>query len=329
MNAMKIAIYTLLVLGASVVWGSCQRGGDEDTAQVTLRLATRAATVTNQDGDLGNEGIKTLQIFLYKQEGGSYGFYRKEDVTGVNFGKKTVTVKLDDIKLGWYKFYAIANGASVGMESVQQEEGDVATELENLEIVDDGYFPKDADGIAGNGLPMAGVSGEVRVNSKSVSTTIPLYRAVAKLDITLKNETGTPLTVNEINFGEFGADKAFLFKQESGDDVPSEATYKTFNFPNLNTPIADGEEENFVFYVYPSNVSSNYTIGLDAVLGENSETYPPVPLLDADGSELTEMPRNTLYKINAVVDVDAIRFRDITVDKWESTWSGGDINIGN
>ena len=328
MNAMKIAIYTLLVLGASVVWGSCQRGGDEDTAQVTLRLATRAVTVTEQKGELGNEGIKTLQIFLYRNEGGTYTFYRKEDVPGVDFGRKTVTVKLDDIKLGWYKFYAIANGASVGMESVQQEEGDVATELENLEIEDDGYFPKTAEEITENGLPMAGFT-DVKVNNKSVSATIDLCRAVAKLDITLKNETGTPLTVNEINFGAFGADKAFLFKQESGDDVPSEATYKTFNFPNLNTPIADGEEENFVFYVYPSNVSSNYTIGLDAVLGENSETYPPVPLLDADGSELTEMPRNTLYKINAVVDVDAIRFRDITVDKWESTWSGGDINIGN
>lgn len=197
-------------------------------------------------------------------------------------------------------------------------------------IEDDGYFPKDADGIAGNGLPMAGVSGEVRVNSKSVSTTIPLYRAVAKLDITLTNETGTSLTVNEINFGAFGADRAFLFKQEGeGNDVSSEATYKTFNFPNLNTTIADGEEENFVFYVYPSNASSNYTIGLDAMLGKNPKTYDPVPLLDADGSELTEMPRNMLYEINAVVDVDAIRFRDITVDKWESMWSGGDINIGN
>ena len=325
MNAMKIAIYTLLVLGASVVLGSCQRGGDEDTAQVTLRLATRAATVTDQYGNLGDEGIKTLQIFLYRNEGGTYTFYRKDDVVeNITAGAKTVTVELDDIKLGWYRFYVVANGESVGLESI--DENLPENNLKGM-VIDNDYFPKKKSEIATNGLPMAGFT-DVKVNNKSVSATIDLHRAVAKLDITLTNETGTPLTVNEINFGAFGANKAFLFKQESGD-VPSEATYKTFNFPNLDTPIADGEEENFVFYVYPSNASSNYTIGLDAVLGENSETYPPVPLLDADGSELTEMPRNTLYKINAVVDVDAIRFRGITVEPWGESHTGGDINIGN
>ena len=327
MNAMKIAIYTLLVLGASVVWGSCQRGGDEDTAQVTLRLATRAATVTGEEGELGNEGIKTLQIFLYKQEGGSYAFYRKDVVNVTKTESGTVTVELDDIQLGFYRFYAVANEKSVGLEfnDAKLSEND----LKGMVIInmDNDYFPKTAEEITENGLPMAGFT-DVKVNNKSVSATIELYRAVAKLDIALTNETGTPLTVNEINFGAFGADKAFLFKQESGD-VPSEATYKTFNFPNLDTPIADGEEENFVFYVYPSNASSDYTIGLNAMLGENSKTYPPVPLLDADGSELTEMPRNTLYKINAVVDVDAIRFRGITVEPWGESHTGGDINIGN
>lgn len=324
MNAMKIAIYTLLVLGASVVWGSCQRGGDEDTAQVTLRLATRAVTVTEQKGELGNEGIKTLQIFLYRNEGGTYTFYRKEDVPGVDFGRKTVTVKLDDIKLGWYKFYAIANGASVGMESVQQEEGDVATELENLEIEDDGYFPKTAEEITENGLPMAGFT-DVKVNNKSVSATIDLCRAVAKLDITLKNETGTPLTVNEINFGEFGADKAFLFKQE-GNDVPA-TEYKEIPFNGLNKEIGTegNNTANFTFYVYPSAVGKGaYTMGLNT----EGKKYSPVSLLH-NGRELTEMQRNTKYEINAVVDLDGIRFRNITVDDWGYSLAGGDINIGD
>ena len=64
MNAMKIAIYTLLVLGASVVWGSCQRGGDEDTAQVTLRLATKAGSALDDENATADEGMKNLQIFL-------------------------------------------------------------------------------------------------------------------------------------------------------------------------------------------------------------------------------------------------------------------------
>lgn len=239
----------------------------------------------------------------------------------------------ENVQLGEYMFYVIANGASVGMENVQQEEGDVATELENLEIEDDGYFPKDADGIAGNGLPMAGVSGEVRVNSKSVSTTIPLYRAVAKLDITLENASGQALTVNEINFGAFGADKAFLFGDEKEAKVPEGTNYERILFDGLSTSIDIDEGHNtanFTFYVYPSAASitggqTAYTMGLETA----QKTYSPVPLIDTDGSELTEMPRNTLYKIHAVVDVDAITFRNITVDEWDTNWSGGDINIGN
>ena len=89
---------------------------------------------------------------------------------------------------------------------------------------------------------------------------------------------------------------------------------------------------NFTFYVYPSAAGITdgqraYTMGLDAMLGETSKKYESVPLMDADGSELTEMPRNTLYKIHAVVDVDAIRFRNITVDEWSYVPSGGNINI--
>lgn len=322
MNAMKIAIYTLLVLGASVVWGSCQRGGDEDTAQVTLRLATRAATVTDQDGNLGDEGIKTLQIFLYKQEGGSYAFYRKDVVKVTKTESGTVTVELDDIQLGFYRFYAVANGESVGLGSI--EENLPENNLKGKVIINNDYFPKTAEEITENGLPMAGFT-DVKVNNKSVSATIDLYRAVAKLDITLTNETGTPLTVNEINFGEFGADKAFLFKQE-GNDVPA-TEYKEIPFNGLNKEIGTegNNTANFTFYVYPSAVGKGaYTMGLNT----EGKKYSPVSLLH-NGRELTEMQRNTKYEINAVVDLDGIRFRNITVDDWGYSLAGGDINIGD
>lgn len=326
MNAMKIAIYTLLVLGASVVWGSCQRGGDEDTAQVTLRLATKAGSALDDENATADEGMKDLQIFLYRKVGGTYQYYMKEVVESVPAGENgSYTVDLgENVQLGEYMFYVIANGASVGMGNVQGE-GTTSDEVEQLVIENKGYFPKKAAEITTNGLPMAGSKYVKLIRSQAV--TIPLYRAVAKLDITLENASGQTLTVNEINFGAFGANKAFLFGDEKEANVPEDARYTGISFDGLSRSIGTEEgsnTENFTFYVYPSAAGQTaYTMGLVT----EQKTYDSVLLIDTDGSELTEMPRNTLYKINAVVDVDAITFRNITVDEWSYVPSGGNINI--
>ena len=80
MDVMRKAIYMLSVLCVAALWGGCQRGGGEEgTAEVTLRFATRADGTDGTDPNaLPNEGIKTLRVILYKAgEDGVYSFYPK------------------------------------------------------------------------------------------------------------------------------------------------------------------------------------------------------------------------------------------------------------
>lgn len=51
MDVMRKAIYMLSVLCVAALWGGCQRGGGEETAQVTLRFNTRAIDIQDKDED--------------------------------------------------------------------------------------------------------------------------------------------------------------------------------------------------------------------------------------------------------------------------------------
>lgn len=71
MRRIRIGIYMLLAAGMTALWGGCQRGDDkEDTARVTLRLATKAGSALDDENATADEGMKDLQIFLYRKVGG-------------------------------------------------------------------------------------------------------------------------------------------------------------------------------------------------------------------------------------------------------------------
>lgn len=321
MDVMRKAIYMLSVLCVAALWGGCQRGGGEETAQVTLRFNTRAGSALADENAEKDEGMKDLQIVLYRRVNGVYTYYDKYDHVVPEGENGSTTVDLGDIQLGDYLFYVVANGASAGLTVGEEEMAEAAL---RGHIMRNGAFP--AAAVPAAGLPMAG-SKQVIVNQERVTEKIEVVRAVARLDIELENVTGDEIRVERIPFGAFGADRAYLFGQGGENEVmPDEVTCKEFEIPGRNEVIATGGKANYVYYIYPSAAGTGaYTMGLET----GSWTYNEVLLKDDQGRDLTAMPRNTVYKINALVDVDAITFRGITVDGWDVSYSGGDINIGN
>lgn len=323
MDVMRKAIYMLSVLCVAALWGGCQRGGGEETAQVTLRFNTRAGSALADEDENAkeDEGMKDLQIVLYRRVNGVYTYYDKYDHVVPEGENGSTTVDLGDIQLGDYLFYVVANGASAGLTVGEEEMAEAAL---RGHIMRNGAFP--AAAVPAAGLPMAG-SKQVIVNQERVTEKIEVVRAVARLDIELENVTGDEIRVERIPFGAFGADRAYLFGQGGENEVmPDEVTCKEFEILGRNEVIATGGKANYVYYIYPSAAGTGaYTMGLET----GSWTYNEVLLKDDQGRDLTAMPRNTVYKINALVDVDAITFRGITVDGWDVSYSGGDINIGN
>ena len=322
MDVMRKAIYMLSVLCVAALWGGCQRGGGEETAQVTLRFNTRAGSALTDENAEEGEGMKDLQIVLYRRVNGEYTYYNKYDYVVPEGENGRTTVDLGDVQLGDYLFYVVANGASAGLTVGEEEMAEAAL---RGHIMRNGAFP--AAAVPEDGLPMAG-SKRVIVNQERVTDSIKVVRAVARLDIELENVTGDEIRVERIPFGAFGADRAYLFGQGGENEVmPDEVTCKEFEIPGRNEVIATGGKANYVYYIYPSAAGAGkYTMGLKI---EGRDEYKEQNLLNDRGLPLREMPRNTVYKIRAVVDVDAITFRGITVDEWDESYSGGDINIGN
>lgn len=310
MDVMRKAIYMLSVLCVAALWGGCQRGGGEETAQVTLRFNTRAGSALTDENAEEGEGMKDLQIVLYRRVNGVYTYYKKYDHEVPEGETGSTTVDLGDVQLGDYLFYVVANGASAGLtDATGMEEDDLK-----------GYVMK--GGVFPAGLPMAGFE-PVIVNQERVTKEIKVVRAVARLDIELENASGSAMTVQSINLGAFVADQAYLFGQ--GNEAMPEGTAYSTKAWEVSGSIADGEKETYSYYLYPSVARADaYTLGLTT----NVKTYDPQPLMEGS-TYLSRMPRNTVYKIQAIVDVDAITFRGITVDGWETSYSGGDINIGN
>ena len=318
MDVMRKAIYMLSVLCVAALWGGCQRGGGEETAQVTLRFNTRAGSALADEDENAKEGegMKDLQIVLYRRVNGVYTYYDKYDHVVPEGETGSTTVDLGDVQLGDYLFYVVANGASAGLTDATGMEED---DLKGY-VMKGGVFP--AAAVPPTVLPMAG-SKQVIVNQERVTEKIEVVRAVARLDIELENASGSAMTVQSINLGAFVADQAYLFGQ--GNEAMPEGTAYSTKAWEVSGSIADGEKETYSYYLYPSVARADaYTLGLTT----NVKDYDPQPLMEGS-TYLSRMPRNTVYKIRAVVDVDAITFRGITVDGWETSYSGGDINIGN
>ena len=323
MDVMRKAIYMLSVLCVAALWGGCQRGGGEETAQVTLRFNTRAGSTLADENAKKDEGMKSLQLVLYRQSGSGYEFYRvySWDETKLAGTDGVFETELEGgIDLGNYMFYAVANGGLT-----VSEEGMTEDKLKGY-VMKGGVFP--AEAVPPAGLPMAG-SKRVIVNQERVTDSIKVVRAVARLDIELENVTGDEIRVERIPFGAFGADQTYLFGQDEESEVmPGEVKYEVFEITGRDEVIATGGKANYVYYIYPSAAGAGkYTMGLK--IEGRADEYKEQNLLNDRGLPLREMPRNTVYKIRAVVDVDAITFRGITVDGWETSYSGGDINIGN
>ncbi len=329
MNGLRKTICLLLLgVGASALLGSCQRGGDnEDTAQVTLRFATRA------DGDAGgnHEGMKTLRVVMYKQnDSGSYEYFGNYTKEGLN-GVLSTTMRIWDVPVGTYKLYIIGNEKSVGktygdlstFEEDFQRSGSSDGKVENTE--GPAFFPKTAAEIETYGLPMAAVINDVTLTEgmKTTEVSAELIRAVAKLNVTLNNTSGEEMEVKQIKFGDFLGNWMYWL----GTKVPNKAEdciTLDYEVKSEEVQIPEDGSHSYVFYVFPSRLgASHYTIGLVT----SSKDYGMTSIMSS-GRELSRIEKNKQYDILATVTPNGITFNAFTVIDWGESHAGGDINIG-
>lgn len=260
-----------------------QEGGtDKKSAMLAIyvyapeQAAQKNAAQTRADvgkvDPITNEGtIKSLQIWIYEKESGSYvGYFSTDDVTALNEGQGTTyQIPVSDefaTSKPEVNVYVMANvtNANCGVETLNKETTRTAL-LDGAKIANGKFgLEENVRSVPDDGLPMTGlltgqaVVGEapaLRVGTLSSVSTVSLTRAVSKLRFVFaKTEDQPDVSITSIMM-DVGMipDEEYLFK------TPVSMTYNTEAKELLSTPINDiAETVDPTLYVYSNQEAQKY-----------------------------------------------------------------------
>ena len=110
----------------------------------------------------------------------------------------------------------------------------------------------------------------VRIDVKNIGE-VTLYRPVARLNVSLRNHTKKPITLNSLSFSKFNADRAFLLPRLGSagiPEVPTETEYGQFpSLPNADIEVAAGNSETVYSKLLYENLSDDeYRVMADVTL---------------------------------------------------------------
>lgn len=279
-----------------------------DKATVSLVFDTRAPGVDGQTVQAGpNEGIKTLRVIIVDSKSSTVNVNKFYDYSAEPGPVETKTLTIMNLPVGQKDFYVIANEGSVGMNDIDlnawQEKGtfDDSDKNELLQAVISSGFPKTE--IAKLGLPIAGVKSENITGTEDQVIEIPITRAVAKMELTLTNNTGASFQLDKVVMGSFFPNMTYLFPDKG---LPEDVTYVNHTF-DTNATLEKGATETFCFYFYESYAGADaYTIQLN-----NGSEYGATPILvepeekGGQATPLTSVERNTCVRVKGTIESKA------------------------
>ena len=279
-----------------------------DKATVSLVFDTRAPGVDGQTVQAGsNEGIKTLRVIIVDSKSSTVNVNKLYDYSAEAGPVEVKTLTIMNLPVGQKDFYVIANEGSVGMNDIDlnawQEKGtfDDSDKNELLQAVISSGFPKTE--IAELGLPIAGWQSENITDTEDQVIEIPITRAVAKMELTLTNNTGALFQLDRVAMGSFFPNKTYLFP---GKTLSEGVAYVDHTF-ETNATLEEGATKTFCFYFYESHAGENaYTIQLN----DGSE-YGATPILvepEEEGGQptpLTSVERNTCVRVKGTIESKA------------------------
>lgn len=239
---------------------------------------------------------------------------------------------IENVPVGNVQIFAFANEASVGKDysNFSTFLTDINEGEDKLLITDSNraFFPKRGSmANADIGLPMSWSNRKVQINAPDASGApqeieIALRRCVAKLRIVMNNTLSDPITINQMSFGPFFADRFFLF-WEQNLDVPKETNYGNGQSYETSIDIEGGGSAELLLYLYPSHArtgteTSPYTIGFKT---ENTE-YPMRHFMEGS-NPLSWISRNTQVNIYASLGAEA----NISIEYYVAEWEEKSVTV--
>lgn len=330
-NIRRYLGFTLLMF-AVVAMSSCIKENLSDSSSekvnVTLNFDTRVGETASVDTENG-EGIKTLRVIITDENNKVIeNIWRDYSSESLTTSKNLTVMGLEE---GTKRFYVVINERSIGLSDYLES---ITTEIPSdflkkviKNIVGNSYFPR-IDSDINDGIPATGME-EVNLSKTNNNFTIQCTHAVIKVEVNIKNLMNVPCPISAINFGQFVPDATYLFDNDGPDAVewPAEASTLSFDYNedngfygiNLSANMSDFQKV-LVFYMYEPKVtkSDDFSIALTAEGYESLST--PKSFISQ-----TEIPRNSLLKINATIDLQTeVTISDLNYEvlRWNSASVG-------
>ncbi|WP_308762315.1 hypothetical protein [uncultured Bacteroides sp.] len=323
----------LLVLLTGMVC-SCGKERLSDTSSekvnVTLNFDTRVGDSESVAIDEG-EGIRTLRIIITDENNQVIdNIWRDYSSEGSLTASKTLTIM--GLEAGIRKFYVVINEKSIGLsEYLDGIRTDLPSDFISKVIQNtttDTYFPRMASNIE-NGVPATGMI-EVNLNENNTFT-IPCVHTVIKVELNIKNLMNVPCPISAIKFGTFVPNATYLFDDDEPDaeeksvKLPEGTTISTLQYdePNGFTGISlpanmSDFQKVLVFYMYEPKVdtSEDFSIALIAAGFESLNVAKSF-------ISQTKIPRNSLLRINATIDLQ----NEVTIDYKVLSWGKATVEV--
>lgn len=247
-------------------------------------------------------------------------------------GEELNNMIIENVPVGNVQIFAFANEASVNKDysNFSTFLNDINKGEDKLLITDPNreFFPKRGSQTEVDmGLPMSWSDRDVQISAPDASGApqeieIALRRCVAKLRIVMNNTLSDPITIKQMSFGPFFADRFFLF-WEQNLDVPQETDYGNGQSYGTSIDIEGGGSAELLLYLYPSHArigteTSPYTIGFKT---ENTE-YPMRHFMEGS-NPLSWISRNTQVNIYASLGAEA----DISIEYYVAKWEEKSVTV--
>lgn len=311
-----------LLMFAVMVTSSCIKENLSDNSSekvnVTLNFDTRGGETASVDTENG-EGIKTLRVIITDENNKVIeNIWRDYSSESLTTSKNLTVMGLEE---GTKRFYVVINERSIGLSDYLES---ITTEIPSdflkkviKNIVGNSYFPR-IDSDINDGIPATGME-EVNLSKTNNNFTIQCTHAVIKVEVNIKNLMNVPCPISAINFGQFVPNATYLFDDDKPDsdiksvEWPEEASISSLDynevngFSEVNLPANMSDfQKVLVFYMYEPKVtkSDDFSIALTAEGYESLST--PKSFISQ-----TEIPRNSLLKINATIDLQT----EVTISK--------------
>lgn len=339
----------LYTTGITLIVGLLLSACHKETLPIADGNKTVNITLSTKVGGDGStaasaeDAIHTLRIYAFDSGNKLIGYHYEGDIPSLGTYSFSMPLNLsykEDFPDGsvMAKFYVVANEVGTTINGtfpdavMDAETGLWKWEDDTKTIDPDGlsallitdYGTKTESEIAIDGLPMSYKNDNEEITTETnQSLTFGMERAVVKLETTFTNQ-GSTVKVTNIRFGNFQADKGFLFPQDE-KIVPDAVSYNTVPVvlsPNLQ--ISQGGTGKVTYYQLPSEAeNSAYTFGFSL---DNNNSFDSEPLVSNENKPIVSIDRNCGLGINVTVEDDNIRFSVPEVQPW-NTSTGGIITV--